>query len=403
MPSRLSLALLLLSPVTLLSTGRAQTASCTFSYFVPPAPYTAAFEATGINHYGTVVGQASSSTVVKAMIHGSGGTQIYAVPGADYTSLSKRNSAGTSVGFYIAKGSSNTQGLVLTSALHFTTLNYPGAQSTKLWGINKYNTIVGSFIQSTGGNQQGFRYSGGRFSPIQFPGAISTVPHAVNDNGVIVGIYWLGSFENPPHGFILQSGSYRSVDVGASGGTQPRDISNSGTIVLASNALYKNGVSKQVVVPGSFETFVGGINDLNQVTGEANFQASNNNFTWKAFTAHCQQPCSYESALVLRKSRSCDLSLLFKRRERRRLGVPKGALVPHEKVRIEWPVCFCIVQTCPQARPATRSQCSLPGHIAAAFLPNCPAYTSKNCTSNHRIRRQGIDDANSLAACLATE
>jgi hypothetical protein len=288
MSARASLMLLLAALTTSFTTAQAQNASCTFSYFVPPAPYTAAFEATGINHYGTVVGQASSSTVVKAMIHINGGTQIYAAPGADYTSLSRRNSAGTSVGFYIASGSSNPQGLVLTSAFHFTTLNYPGAQSTRLWAINKYNTIVGSFVTSTGGTQQGFRYNGGHFSLIQFPGAVQTIPQGINDSGVIVGQYTLGNQENPPHGFILQNGSYRSLDVGGSGGTQPSDISNSGTIVISSNALYKNGISKLVAAPGADETFVNGINDLNNITGTAHFPDNTPGGFWKAFTAHCQ-------------------------------------------------------------------------------------------------------------------
>jgi hypothetical protein len=268
-------------------TTSAQNATCSFSYFVPPSPYNVAFQANGINHYGTIVGQASSTSVVKAFVRTSGGTSLFSVPGSSYTSFNKRNLAGTSVGFYLPSGSSKSKGLVRTSS-GWEAVVYPGAISTIVTGINKYNTLVGAYATSSGGFQHGFRFNGGHFTKINFPGAVQTIPEAVNDNGTIVGMYWLGNLENSPHGFKLQNGTYTSFDVSGSGGTQPYDISNGGTIVIGPNLLYKNGTSKQVVAPGSFETFVYGINDLNQVTGVANYSAGNNTFTWKAFKASCQ-------------------------------------------------------------------------------------------------------------------
>jgi probable HAF family extracellular repeat protein len=264
------------------------TASCSFSYFVPPAPYNVAFQANGINHYGTVVGQTGSTTVERAFVHTSGGTKLFSVPGSNYTALSKRNSAGTSVGFYLPSGSSRQAGLVLSPSFSFATLNHPSSYSTQLEGINKYNSIVGEYAAAAGSYLQGFKYSGGKFSSIHFPGSVETVPTAINDSGVIVGMYWIGNLENPPHGFRYQSGSYKTVDVGTSG-TQPSDINNQGTIVIGPNILRSSsGTLKKVLVPGAFETFVYGINDLNQITGVANYNMGNNTFTWKAFVGHCQ-------------------------------------------------------------------------------------------------------------------
>jgi len=284
--SKLALTFVLVVCAFALTTS-AQTANCTFTYFVPPSPYNVAFQANGINHYNTVVGQASSNTVVKGFTRSSGGgISLFSVPGSSYTSFNKRNHAGTTVGFYLPSGSSNSKGLVRTSS-GWEALVYPGAVMTRATGINKYNTIVGAYASSSTGLQHGFRFSNGSFSKINFPGAVQTIPTAINDNGVIVGMYWLGTLENSPHGFILQSGTYKSFDVSGSAGTQPSDISNGGTIVVGPNILYKNGTTKQVNVPNAFETFVYGINDVSKITGVANYSQGNNTFTWKAFVGSC--------------------------------------------------------------------------------------------------------------------
>jgi len=269
-----------------LASAQTTTASCSFKYFTPPSPYNAAFEATGINHYGTVVGQASSSTVVKGWTHfTNGGNSLFAVPGSNYTSFSKRNLNGTVVGFYQVS-SGGTSGLVVNGS-SFATLNR-GTYSTLLTGINKSNTIVGAYQNSYGDFEHGFRYNSGHFSSIAFPGAVQTVPHAVNDNGVIVGEYTNVNLEHAPHGFILRNGIYKTLDIpNSSAGTALGDINNNGVIVAAANLVYKNGVWKKVVVPNANETFVNGINDLNVVTGVANYNLGNNNYVWKGFTGNC--------------------------------------------------------------------------------------------------------------------
>jgi len=80
---------------------------------------------------------------------------------------------------------------------------------------------------------------------------------------------------------MLKNGVYKS----SVGGT---DINNSGTMVGGNTITYSNGTSKTVHAPGSFETFVYGINDLGAITGDANYPSSNGNYTWKNFTAVCK-------------------------------------------------------------------------------------------------------------------
>ena len=271
-----------------LMAGAQTTANCTFTYFTPPSPYTASFEAFGINHWNTVVGQASTTTLTKGFIHTSGGTKIFGVPNAIYTSLNKRNYSGTSVGAYQMTNNSAAVGLVLAPSGSWTPLRYPGAYQTRLFGINRSNVIVGAYTTSFGGNQHGFKYSGGHFTKINFPNSVQTIPTAINDNGVIVGQYVNGNLENPPHGFKLSGSTYTSFDVAGEPSTQPQDISNGGTIVVGPNLLYKNGATRQVNVPNANETFVNGINDLNKITGVANYQTGPSTFTWKAWVGTCQ-------------------------------------------------------------------------------------------------------------------
>ena len=263
-----------------------QTAVCSsWSYFVTPAPYNAAFQPSGINHYGTVVGDASSTTVKKGFIRSSNGhIALVSFPGSNYTALTKRSSSGVSVGYYLPTPASQPNGLLLSPNGSFATLNFPGSVSTNLWGINGANTIVGSYTTTVGGNTQGFEYSHGKFTSIQFPGAVQTIPRGINDRGVVVGMYWIGNLENPSLGFTLQNGVYKKFG-GAN--TQPSDINNAGTIVDL-NALLINGRLKQVIVPGASESFVWGINDLGIITGDASYDKGNNNFIWKGFTARCK-------------------------------------------------------------------------------------------------------------------
>ncbi len=277
------LALVLCSTVPVFGQS---TASCTFSYFVPPSPYNASFEANGINHYGTVVGSASTTTITKAFVKPSGQSMyLFAMPNATNTTFNKRNYYGTTVGFYGA--SAGSSGLIYTSSSH-ATLNFPNAYGTVLWGINKWNSIVGSYSPSYGANQQGFKYNGGHFSSIRYPNAAQTVPRAINDSGTIVGEYVNVNLENPPHGFIYSGGTYKTLDVPGALSTELLDINNAGTIVAGPNLLYKSGAWEKVVAPNASETFVNGINDLGTITGLANYPGSNGNYTWKAFTAACK-------------------------------------------------------------------------------------------------------------------
>ena len=273
-------------------------ASCTFKFFVPPAPFNVSFQANGIDNSNTVVGEASSTTLTKAFVRTSAGNlTFFRVPNAAITVLKKRNSKGVSVGYYNLSSTGGSTGLIRQSSGSWSSLTHPNATSTSLSGINKNGVIVGTYQPNTG-YTQGFKYSNGTFTNIKFPGSVATMPEAINDNGVIVGEYVMGNLENPAQGFILQNGKYTTLNnpFGV-GNTFLLDINNAGTIVALGGSagstppdglFYKNGVWELISAPQSYETFSNGLNGSDVVTGEANFQSSNGNVTWKAYTAACQ-------------------------------------------------------------------------------------------------------------------
>jgi uncharacterized membrane protein len=158
-------------------------------------------------------------------------------------------------------------------------LDYPGAASTVLSGINVSNVIVGSALDTGTGGSFGFKHANGKFTKIVFPNAVQTTVNSINDNGVIVGSYQLDSFENPFSGFILQNGTFKKLNY------IPADINNAGTIVSGNAIHFTNGTVKVVSVPSSNQNHVNGINDLGIITGAAHFGGTPG--TWKGFTATC--------------------------------------------------------------------------------------------------------------------
>src|SRR5262249_17701950 len=70
----------------------------------------------------------------------------------------------------------------------FVSLDYPGAISTELFGINNRGDVVGSY-QNPENFFHGFVYQGGQFTSIDGPGAAFTQIKGINDSGDIVGTF----------------------------------------------------------------------------------------------------------------------------------------------------------------------------------------------------------------------
>ena len=255
-------------------------------------------QASGINRWKTVVGSAQDGEgtglpPVSGYIRwANGGVQKYKFPGATETHFSKRNASGVTVG-----DADFNHGLIVTGA-SATTIDYPGAPQTILTGINKWDSMVGTYQYNDdadfGPEWTGFKmWANGSFTSIAPPGALNTNPMSISDTGTVVGWYESRAeavpfAADPSHGFVLANGVYKTVSYPNAFRTSLNDINSAGTIVgswinsdgsASGGFLFANGKFKDVFTPGGESTAVNGINDNGYVTGT---------YSGASFIAHCQ-------------------------------------------------------------------------------------------------------------------
>lgn len=272
--------------------GHAQTATCDHWTFFK------SFSASGINRWNTVVGSATQSggipqfpPVAGYIRYSNGAVTKYTFPGATETRFSKRNASGVTVGDV-----DFDHGLIVSGS-SATTIDFPGAPQTILTGVNKWNTMVGTYQYNDdadfGPEWTGFKmWSNGTFTTIAPPGALNANPNSISDTGTVVGWYVLGSeavpfAPDPSHGFVLANGVYKTIDHPNAFGTSLNDINSAGVIVgswTGANGggggfLVVKGKIKDILGPNGETTAVNGINDNGYVTGTSSAGS---------FIAHCQ-------------------------------------------------------------------------------------------------------------------
>jgi hypothetical protein len=238
------------------------------------------FSPSGINRWNTVVGSATESGGIPQFppVSGyirwaNGGVQKYKFPSATETHLSKRNASGVIVGDV-----DFNHGLIVSGS-SATTIDYPGAPQTILTGINKWDSMVGSYQYNDdadfGQEWTGFKmWKNGSFTSSNAPGAINTNPTSISDTGVVVGWYESRAeavpfAADPSHGFVLANGVYKTVSYPNAFRTSLNDINSAGLIVGSwgdsdgngGGFLFVNGKFKDVLTPSGASTAVNGIND----------------------------------------------------------------------------------------------------------------------------------------------
>src|ERR1051326_3943397 len=103
--------------------------------------------------------------------------------------------------------------LALAVPNRFTTIDYPGATKTFIWGINAPGDVTGSYVDSAG-IEHGFLLHDGAFTTIDYPGADWTEAFGITAAGEIVGQYGLASEKDTiTHGFRWHSGTYSSLEI----------------------------------------------------------------------------------------------------------------------------------------------------------------------------------------------
>ena len=99
---------------------------------------------------------------------------------------------------------------IVTPALAdiYTTIDFPGAVSTDVSGINSSGVMAGTYTDSTGA-QHGFKLDGDSFTAIDYPGATLTAAFSVSPRGDVAG-YFLDA-GNQWHGFVLSDGLWNAA------------------------------------------------------------------------------------------------------------------------------------------------------------------------------------------------
>jgi hypothetical protein len=284
---------LVLSVFLVLASSAAQAqsqAACTFKLFQLNSSNNPSFQANGVNDYGTVVGQALFSPPKGFIRYAGGGVSYFAAPNSATTSFLARNDGGVNVGFYSTQGANSniSKGFILQGST-FTSFVHPKAVwGTELTGINKYNSAVGWYLDSSEFAHGFKRFSNGGLAAINFPGAQSTFAIGINDSGTIAGFY-----SNPnEHGFIYHNGQWATVDYPNTSGTEVYGISNGGVVIGLDHSLeqgrafmFANGTFKVISVPNSFYTHALGIAPNGLITGMVVLNGSS---TASGFTATCK-------------------------------------------------------------------------------------------------------------------
>jgi hypothetical protein len=102
------------------------------------------------------------------------------------------NNLGDVAGFYTTSGGV-TDGFLKTSGGQFTTLAFPGASMTQVFGVNDSDRVVGSYTVGTGSSamMHGFTWKPGHgFTTVDDPNGVgTTIINGVNDSGDLVGFY----------------------------------------------------------------------------------------------------------------------------------------------------------------------------------------------------------------------
>ena len=272
----LCLAVLLLCAVPLLVYSKPQAASpqtlhtgnlnLTFTTIdVPGAGIT---NIQSINSNGAMAGSfgADSFSPGSGFIYANGSFTTFDYPSASSTLGWGINDSGLVSGTAYLNNNTTAVGF-LYDGVTFTTLSAPGKSATFGRGINNASTVVGAYGFS--GVSLGFEMIGGNYKSIRPPGSYTEASaNGINNFGQIAGTTDGTAFTN-------QSGSFRTISFPGASSTQALGINDSGIIVgwyvlgscVPCGFAYKNGKYLSFNVPGAVYTFGLGINNAGQIVG----------------------------------------------------------------------------------------------------------------------------------------
>ena len=200
----------------------------------------------------------------------------------------------------------------------FQTLDYPGASSTIIWGLDDFGGLAGQYAVAGGtahamtwrhgrfqplepdklgtyfsaaggpddegttfggyadaaGVQHGFVIRRGRFETVDFPGHLNSNVDALDGFDTILGVYW--DADGIYHGMLSRNGNETPINVAGARDTYPLGLNSKGDSVGYWDAdgsvthgyvRRANGQIATLDVPDAAATVAFGINDRSEVAG----------------------------------------------------------------------------------------------------------------------------------------
>jgi hypothetical protein len=210
-----------------------------YTFLSPPGATNS--NAVGINDTNQIVGAYGNSTGNFGYRYSGGVFSTISVPGAYQSSPSQFfsgtgteatgiNNGGVIVGTWDPSNTAAAEGFIYNGTTFTNTSISDGGAYTTLYGVNDSGEISG-FTTTFSGNSRvrsGFVYNNGVFTPINYPGASSTIVQGINDSGQVVGFYNLAGVTS---GFIYEDGNFTSIMYPGSSATALFGISNDGELV----------------------------------------------------------------------------------------------------------------------------------------------------------------------------
>ena len=166
-------------------------------------------------------------------------TDVHANKTALETDTYGVNNAGVLAGDYI-DSKSVQHGMILAGTKLTTVDNKTceailGTGGISFYGINSAGDAAGWCTSSKTGLDEGFVYSKGKFTAVNFPKSDGTQATGINDKGEVVGLYLDSA--GLTHGFSKIGAKYKSIDVKGGTNTVAWGVNNAGQItVYATNS-----------------------------------------------------------------------------------------------------------------------------------------------------------------------
>lgn len=173
----------------------------------------------------------------------------------------------------------------------YTAIAAPGATETFGFGISDSGIVTGPECACGFTTASGYMYSQGVFTPINYPGAVGTMPTMLITPSLVVGAFYDGSNY---HGFYYYDGVFTKVDHPGATFTWFTGLNPAGEVI----GFYQDGtgqhglmysistgtmVSVDVPVVGSYSTEVNGIDPQGDIVGRyVSSDGNTHGYFWSA-------------------------------------------------------------------------------------------------------------------------